>query len=244
MIVAAERLVPSPVFILSSIRSGSTLLRCLLNSHTQIHAPHELHLVDLSVRLDSEFSQLAMRVAGLDGRQLEHLLWDRVLHRELVRSGKQVIVDKTPANALRWKRVAECWPDARYLFLLRHPVRILESAILARPHATPTESAELVRLFLTRLIEAREENQGCTVRYEDLARDPTVITKKICDWLDVRWEPQMINYGSRDHGPFLPGIGDFTQRIRVGRVLPGRPDPGSAEVPEELRTFCQSLGYL
>src|SRR3954467_12084339 len=39
-----DRLLEQPVFVLSSIRSGSTLLRVLLNSHTAIHAPHELHL--------------------------------------------------------------------------------------------------------------------------------------------------------------------------------------------------------
>src|SRR5260370_26432337 len=112
-----ERLVESPVFILSSIRSGSTLLRCMLDTHSLIHAPHEMHLVDLAVQVDGRFAGLAMRVAGLDERELEHLLWDRVLHRELVRSGKRLIVDKTPTNLLRWQRVARRWPNSRYLLL-------------------------------------------------------------------------------------------------------------------------------
>jgi len=41
---SGDRLVAAPVFILCTLRSGSTLLRVLLNSHSQIHAPHELHL--------------------------------------------------------------------------------------------------------------------------------------------------------------------------------------------------------
>jgi hypothetical protein len=244
MTAAAERLVQSPVFVLSSIRSGSTLLRCLLNSHSLVHAPHELHLVDLSVRLDSRFSRLAMQVADLKERQLEHLLWDRVLHRELTRSGKTIIVDKTPTNVLRWQRVAECWPDARYIFLLRHPLRVAESAIAARPQATAAESTELVQLFLTSLTEARQSLPGATVRYEQLTQQPERVTRELCDYLGVGWEPGMVEYGSQDHGPFLSGIGDFTERIRTGRVLPGRPDPPAADVPEELRPFCHSFGYL
>jgi hypothetical protein len=244
MMSADGRLVESPVFILSSIRSGSTLLRCVLNSHSLIHAPHELHLVDLSVHLESRFSRLAMQVADLDERQLEHLLWDRVLHRELTRSGKRIIVDKTPTNVLRWQRVAECWPDARYIFLLRHPVRVTESAIAARPHATAAESTELVQLFLTHLEEARQHLPGTTVRYEQLTGQPETVTRELCDYLGVGWEPDMVEYGSHDHGPFLSGIGDFTERIRAGRVLPGRPDPTTADIPEELRPFCRSLGYL
>jgi Sulfotransferase family len=242
--VSVERLVRSPVFVLCSIRSGSTLLRCLMNSHPLIHAPHELHLVDLAVRLDSRFARLAMQVAGLDERDLEHLLWDRVLHRELVRSGKQLIVDKTPTNVLRWRRVAECWPQARYIVLLRHPLRVLESAVQARPHATLAESTDLVRLFLGRLEEARQSLPGITVRYEDLTRQPQRVTNDLCGYLGVRWDPVMLNYGRHDHGPFVPGIGDFTERIRAGRVLQARPDPTEDEIPEDLRPLCRSLGYL
>jgi hypothetical protein len=244
MTVSAERLVPSPVFVLSSIRSGSTLLRCLLNSHPLIHAPHELHLVDLSVHLDSRFVRLAMQVADLDDRQLEHLLWDRVLHRELCRAGKRLIVDKTPTNVLRWRRVAECWPQARYIFLLRHPLRVVESAIVARPHATATESTDLVRLFLTVMQEARQALRGVTVRYEDLTRQPERVTRDLCNYLGVAWDPAMLDYGRYDHGPFQAGIGDFTERIRAGRVLLSRPDPTTDEVPEDLRQVCRSLGYL
>ena len=244
MTSAEERLVQSPIFVLSSIRSGSTLLRCLLNSHSLIHAPHELHLVDLSVGLESQFAPLAMQVADLDKRRLEHLLWDRVLHLELIRSGKQMIVDKTPTNVLRWQRVGDCWPDARYIFLLRHPVRVVESAIAARPHATPAESTELVQLFLTHLDEARRNLAGMTVRYEDLTAEPGRVTAELCSHLGVRWEPDMVEYGRRDHGPFVSGIGDFTDRIRAGRVLPGRPDPTASDVSEDLRPFCRSLGYL
>ncbi|XDO64283.1 sulfotransferase [Streptomyces sp. RLB1-33] len=47
----APRLVDSPVFVLSSVRSGSTLLRVLLNSHSQIRAPHEMHLRTVHVHL-------------------------------------------------------------------------------------------------------------------------------------------------------------------------------------------------
>ena len=49
---SGDRLVAAPVFILCTLRSGSTLLRVLLNSHSQIHGPHELHLRYVSVTLD------------------------------------------------------------------------------------------------------------------------------------------------------------------------------------------------
>lgn len=46
---AADRLSSEPVFILSPVRSGSTLLRSMLDAHSLIHAPHESHVRRLAV---------------------------------------------------------------------------------------------------------------------------------------------------------------------------------------------------
>jgi len=82
------------------------------------------------------------------------------------------------------------------------------------------------------------------VRYEDLTRPPQRVTSDLCGFLGVTWDPVMLDYGRVNHGPFVPGIGDFTERIRAGRVLPARPDPAEDEIPEELRPLCRSLGYM
>jgi hypothetical protein len=86
------RLVESPVFLLCPQRSGSTLLRVLLNSHSEIRAPHELHLRHLRVKPGRDFTLDVMAELGLDVRELEYMLWDNVLRFELERSGKSQIV--------------------------------------------------------------------------------------------------------------------------------------------------------
>jgi hypothetical protein len=92
-----DRLVRRPTFILSSIRSGSTLLRCLLNSHPMICAPHELHLGHVAVTVDTDYASLGMSLLGYSTADLQRLLWDRILHTVLAASGKAVIVDKRQA---------------------------------------------------------------------------------------------------------------------------------------------------
>ena len=143
----ADRLLKRPVFIMSSVRSGSTLLRLLLDGHSQLHAPHELHLRRLEVRCRTALSRRAMEKLDLDTSDLEHLLWDRVLHRELVRAGKSVIVEKTPSNAFAWKRIATAWPDARFIFLLRHPASIAASWHESDPvkRSLPDATADALR---------------------------------------------------------------------------------------------------
>lgn len=244
-VITTDRLVRSPVFVLSSIRSGSTLLRCLLNSHPRICAPHELHVAELQVDLSTRYVQLAMDVAGLDSDELTHMLWDRVLHQQLTASGKDVVVDKTPSNVLAWRRIARCWPDARYVFLLRHPARILDSALEVRASDKTVDDVHaMVGDFLDAMDEAMSHLDGITIRYEDLTRDPAGVTQQVCELVGVDWDPAMLDYGSHDHGPFVPGIGDFTGEIRSGRIIPEAVTVDPATVPAGLRAAAQAWGYL
>jgi sulfotransferase family protein len=229
------------VFIFSSIRSGSTLLRCLLNTHTRIHAPHELHLLGLQVGISGKCSQLAMRTAGLNEQELEHLLWDRVLHAELIRSHKDVIVDKTPANVLQWKRIAKCWPNARYIFLLRHPAQVTESTCRAYPGWKLDDVVHMIQEFLEALLDAWTNLPGLTVRYEEMVENPARITREICSFLYLPWEESMLDYGRADHGPLIPGIGDWSAKIRSGYVQPQ--EQLQQPLHPVLVTISHALGY-
>jgi hypothetical protein len=240
---SATRLVPSPVFVLSSQRSGSTLLRVLLNSHSQIRAPHELHLRTLKVQPSKEYTDRLMDALGLGVTELEHLLWDRVLHHELEKCGKRIIVDKTPANALIWRRIASAWPEARYVFLLRHPASVVESVMNRRPGAEHGAVVQETLRYVTGVEEARHNLDGLTVRYEDLTAEPEKETRRLCEYLGVEWEPGMLDYGRHDHGPLKPVFGDWSDNIKSGQVQQARPLPKDEDVPEPLRQITKTWGY-
>jgi hypothetical protein len=241
--MTASRLVESPVFLLSPMRSGSTLVRVILNSHSMIRAPHEMHLRTLQVSYEKPYTELAIDRLGLTRQDLEYLLWDRLLHWELTRSGKQIIVDKTPGNALAWPRLAECWPAARYIFLLRHPGSVFASMGQVSPLAAPDTTAALVADYIHGVQAARSALPGHDLRYEDVIADPAKAMRQVCEFLDVPWEPSMLDYGDFDHGPFEAYIGDFTGNIKSGRIRPGAPPPDPASLPAVIRDACAVWGY-
>jgi Sulfotransferase family len=241
---SGDRLVEAPGFILCTVRSGSTLLRVLLNSHSEIHSPHELHLRDLDVSLRSPYAEQSMREVGVDATLLEYMLWDRVLHRELEASGKRILVNKTPSDALIADRILECWPDARFIFLLRHPLAATLSRQAVRPQDSLERNAKMVRRYGTAVEEARQKHPGLTVRYEDLASDPRRETQRICAFLGVPWEAQMLEYGQFDHGRYRAGFGDWKDKIRSGRVQPPDPLPAPEDIPDLLRPLSRAWGYL
>ena len=237
------RLVHSPVFLLSTVRSGSTLLRVILNSHSKICAPHEMHLMRLKVDFTESFVRKSLKELDLSKLDLENMLWDRVLHRQLVLSGKSIVVDKTPQNVAVWPRIAAMWPAARYLFLLRHPASVKRSLAAARPSKTERAIEERVLALGTQLNDARAHLRGHTVRYEDLVADPEGITRGICDWLHIGWERGMLEYGQSQHGTFASGVGDWSSNIQSGKIQPPKPLPSLAETPERLRALTQQWGY-
>ncbi|MEW9534082.1 sulfotransferase [Microbispora sp. NPDC049125] len=240
-----DRLLRAPVFVLSPVRSGSTLLRVMLNSHSRIHAPHELHIRRIAVSLTTEPVRQAMDALGHSPSDIEHVLWDRMLHRELVASGKDIIVDKTPSNVFAHRRISTCWPDARFIFLMRHPASIAGSWHEADPQERPMEEAVRHTLqYMRYLQEARRRYDGLDLRYEALVDDPEGEMRRVCTYLGIGYEPGMIEYGRHDHGEFVKGIGDWRDKIRSGRVQRGRPLPAPEDVPEDLREVATAWGYL
>ena len=243
---AGDRLVEAPVFVICTLRSGSTLLRVLLDSHSQIRSPHELHLRYVSVHFDQKWSERSMAELGLDTKAAEYLLWDRLLQRELAASGKPIIADKTPNNVFIVDRLRECWPDARFLFLLRHPGAIARSRQNVRgEHADDDEkNAALIRRYCEAVEEARQTYDGHTVRYEELTADPAAVTQGICSFLGIPWEAGMLEYGQFDHGRFKAGLGDWADKIKTGQIQPPEPPPPLEEIPPALREMCVKWGYL
>ncbi|GAA4685489.1 sulfotransferase [Phytohabitans rumicis] len=239
-----ERMLVRPTFILSSVRSGSTLLRMILNSHPEIYAPHELHLSSVKVDLCDHYAEKSMGELGLPAAELTHMLWDRMLDHALRKSGKSVLVEKTPNHVFMWNRLARCWPDAQFIFLLRHPAAIVESWARARPEGGREGAAASVGRYAAALNDARRVLPGHTVRYEDLVADPEKEGQALCDFLGVRWEPAMLEYGRFEHGAIKAGLGDWTQRIRSGRVQPPRQLPPATDLPDGLRAVAEDWGYV
>jgi hypothetical protein len=219
-------------------------MRVVLDSHSQICAPHEMHLRSLRVTPGVRLVESALTELGLTTRDLENMLWDRVLYDRLLHSKKSVIVDKTPSNVMAWERIHRYWPESKLILLHRHPVRIMDSWHSARPNLPREKSAAELQRYTELMQRAQRVHGGLVVRYEDLTRQPAAITQEICEFLGVPWEPQMVEYGAQGRGRFVRGLGDWTDKIKSGQIAPAPPDPLPADIPDELKETARLMGYL
>jgi hypothetical protein len=157
---------PKIAFVLSSERSGSTLLRVMLGAHTSIVACGELFLLrypdfatwyqakPLALLSVVEFYE---RVGKPRGPEAICRMWDGrttgEIYRQLVDVLPQdkMLVDKTPAYANEpetLQKTLEFTPF--YIWLTRHPLGVIHSSIRVKQRR---ESAVGVRRVAARLLE-------------------------------------------------------------------------------------------
>src|SRR5919199_1700417 len=61
--------------------------------------------------------------------------------------GKPLIVEKTPNTVFIAERIKECWPDARFIFLLRHPGAIARSRAAYKRDGDEEANVDLIRRY-------------------------------------------------------------------------------------------------
>jgi len=144
------------VFILSSPRAGSTLLRVMLAGHPALFSPPELNLLPFESMAERgrQIDQLGYswmrrgpviafaQLEDLTPEQVEQLERDDVPVRQVYRilqeqAGERLLVDKSPSYACHpaWlRRAEELFEGSKYLHLVRHPYAVIESFVRMRFH--------------------------------------------------------------------------------------------------------------
>ena len=213
-------LVKNLFFILCTARSGSTLLRCILNTHSEIYAPHEWNFHYLKVDFGSDHLRRSMKLHGWLAEDLRWMLQDRLYYEGLRDSGKKILVEKTHSNLADWRKIAAIWPGAKFVILFRRPDQTIESFARSFNHTFASARRNLLPKLdsLLAAFEEMDPKRRAKLQYEDLIRNPDKEVKKLCDFLEVEYEPGMLNYETKDIRPFNDGVGDWGKKIRSGKI--------------------------
>jgi hypothetical protein len=211
---AAAGAVADPVFVLCAGRSGSTLLRFVLDAHPDLACPPETRLAETCSRLAAVWSQLDRTgpVGGVDRLADAALRGVRgaveaMIAPYLDRRGKRRFCDKSLGTAEYASLLVRLFPGARFLCLFRHPMDVIASGIEATPWglngfgfdryaaAEPGNAVQaLARYWVDhvaaiRRVQALMPERCHQVRYEDLVTDPQAVADGVFDFLGVPGVP-------------------------------------------------------
>jgi Sulfotransferase family len=202
------------VFVLCGGRSGSTLLRFLLDAHPDLACPPETNVPALCGQLATVWSLIEgaplsanrgdeppeIPEAAIAG--VRHMM-DMMVGSYLERRGKKRYCDKSLGTARFVELLTRVYPDAKFICLYRHPMDVIASGLEACPWglngygfdpyiaSTPGNSVLAMARFwadnASAILRAEElfPDHCHRVRYEDMVSDPEAVAAGIFEFLGV-----------------------------------------------------------
>lgn len=216
-----------PVFVVGCPRSGTTLLRLMLDAHPSLSIPPESHFIpqlwgarrryitggrfeaDRMVRdlvgtarfreWDLPPDAVRERVRALPHPTFAGVV-DAVFAAYAEQQGKRRWGDKTPGYSLEMPLLARLFPHARFVHLIRDGRDVALSFFGVIGPKTMAEAAEVWRHRIEiaqRDGAALGSERYTEVRYEDLVADPEAALAPVCAFLGLEQHPGMLRYSER-----------------------------------------------
>jgi hypothetical protein len=214
---------PAP-FIVGVGRSGTTMLRLMLDAHPQLAIPPETHFVpDLIEAIDGgaaperavEVMQSVRQWGDLHIEPEEVLERFRALDRfeagpalrsfyaiYAERQDKPRWGEKTPAYVRNMRQIERALPEARFI----HVIRDGRDVALSRWKRTLGEgeqapASQVAAGWQRRIRRAQKQgkrlNHYLELRYEDLVTDTEPNLRRIADFIELDWDPVILRYYER-----------------------------------------------
>ncbi len=222
----------APIFVLCYARSGSTLVRYVLDTHPQIVCPPELHLLLAAKHLTWVFEHTA-EVPGSDGRPLDATAYaieraretiSSIMDEHTARAGKTVWAEKSVSTIDHVDLLGQLYPHARLICLHRQAPDAMASCaqaaqrrqgvfgfepFVAAATSNPVDGLADYWLDKTRRlldIEEKSVDSCLRLRYEDLVTEPRASLDALFDFLDQPRSADMLD--SIFSTPHVVGPGD------------------------------------
>ena len=224
---------PAP-FVVGVGRSGTTLLRMMLDAHPELAIPAETHFVpELIARAEAgtETAQLIGDVIGsrawddfgIEPEQLRaraQALSDggvagvlRAFYELCAeREGKPRWGDKTPVYVAHMRTIGAVLAEARFVHLIRDG-RDVALSRRNRGMGAGKPIADAARLWRRRIEAGRKQarrlrGRYLELRYEDLVAAPETELRRVCALIELEFEPAMLDY-HRTSGARLAELSDL-----------------------------------
>ncbi len=232
----------APIFIVGSGRSGTTLLRQILNSHPHIHITQEAGFylgsefvparANTSDWIECYFRSYFFAGLNIDPEIIRKDLNDRFCfsvpkkniadaYRAIMRCvasqyGKYRFGDKTPLHTLYLNRIFKDFPDARVIHIVRDPRATIFS--LSQMPWAPGSISLNIGYYHSQLANiSKFRDRILEIRLEDLTIDTAGTLKKVLHYVGEPWHTAVLNhtkYAPVDDMRSYPWLQGVTQPIK------------------------------
>lgn len=246
---------PAPVFMIGFPRSGTTLLDTLLMGHPQVAIAEEKPML---ARV-SEAAGGYARLADLETDEIETLraLYFAQAEIHVGRLAGKLLVDKLPLGTIEIPLIHRIFPDARFIFVQRHPCDVVLSGFMTRFQPVDgmtnfldlEDTARLYDRVLNFWLHCRAVLPLVVhlVRYERLVEDVEAEMRPLASFLNLPWTDRMLDHRAtakaRGHVA-TPSYAQITESINDRSI--GRWERYRAQMEPVLpilKPWADVLGY-
>ena len=216
----AER-TPAP-FVVGVNRSGTTLLRMMLDAHPELTIPPETHFVpELIAAAESKDPAPEALLATITGQREwgdfgldEDELLERFRAIEPLnagdalrafysayaeRAGKPRWGEKTPIYVKSMRKIERALPEARFVHVIRDGRDV---ALSIRDRAVKEHPIDrIAERWVRRITRAREQARHLAhyeeIRYENLILDTRPTLERVCELFELPWDDALLDYHER-----------------------------------------------
>lgn len=189
----------SPVFLVGFLRSGTTLMDTILQTHPKITVLEEEPTLDDVIKhvhtLPGGYPECLTATTPEQRAYLRSIYWNTVLTITGPLASGTTLIDKQPLIGIHAPLIYLLFPDARYLFALRHPCDVVLSCFMqmfgqsdAHMNYTSLEGSALAySRIMTLWLKYRQmlPLPIHTLRYEALVRDKDRAMTAALDFLGL-----------------------------------------------------------
>lgn len=193
-----------PIFIVGSARSGTSLLRLVLDSHPEIACGPETHFLarmdDDQRRFGHQLARYGFQDSYWVAKYREFFESFKVEYME--RKHKRRWADKTPNYAQHLPFITTLFPEAQVIHVIRD-ARMVTASSLARwgwrrawnaPQAW-VDSVSAARAFGATMPSTKYRE----VRFEAIVGDTEETLRSVFAWLGEEWDPRVLDYDQFEH---------------------------------------------
>jgi len=202
---AASALPTAPIFVVGSPRSGTTLMKSILDAHPRIFCPTwETGLfVSFEAQLNGDLRKLMNEGDPFPLDRAAMCQWARdsvelLFERLRKHSGKPRWAEKTPAHVLSMDLIAEVYPEAQFIHIIRNGYEVVRS--LQNMPWAPRRIKWSIARWMDSVRAGRQSGAKLApghyheLRYEDLTKQPEPVVRAICDFLGEEFDSQMLDF--------------------------------------------------
>ena len=199
-------LISQPIFLVGAERSGTTLLRLMLDHHPQIAFYHEFeYAVDLirggkhpTLKEYYEFLETD-RIFQSSGFEIDSKLnYPQLINSFLVQKrnldGKPIVGATVHRH---FERLLTVWSDAKFIHIIRDPRDVARSCIGMNWAGNVWSGVERwleAEQLWTQLTEIIPAEKRIEVRYESLISEPVANLERLCEFMGKSYDSAMLSY--------------------------------------------------